>query len=151
MKFTCSTVIDVPIQDVIKLWAEENNYKKWQDGFVSIELQEGIKGTIGAKSLIILQQGSRKMELIETILSNNLPYEKKALYEHLHMDNTQITKFIDLDNFQTKYISEIDYFNFKSFLPKIMAFLFPGIFKKQVQKWLDNFKKFAEKSYINNK
>lgn len=151
MKFSCSTVIDVPIQIVISLWADENNYKEWQDGFVSSELIEGIKGEQNSKVLIKLQQGKQNIELLETIISNNLPIEKKALYEHIHMDNTQTTRFFDLGNNKTKYISEIDYFNFKSFIPKMMAFFFPGMFKKQVQKWLDNFKIFAENSYINNK
>lgn len=30
-------------------------------------------------------------------------------------------------------------------MPKLMAKLFPGMFKKQSQKWMDQFKEFVEK------
>lgn len=30
-------------------------------------------------------------------------------------------------------------------MPKLMAILFPGIFKKQGEKWMRQFKEFAEK------
>lgn len=46
---------------------------------------------------------------------------------------------------KTKYISEIEYTHFKGFMNKMMALHMPGMFKKQTQKWLDQFKAFAEK------
>jgi len=84
------------------------------------------------------------MELIETIISNNLPDEKKALYVHEHMTNTQTTQFQELSPNQTRYISEVEYTKFNGFMPNLMAKLFPGVFKKQSQKWVNQFKAFAE-------
>ena len=60
------------------------------------------------------------------------------------MDNTMTCYFTELGVNKTKYVSEIEYTAFRGFIPKAMATLFPGMFKKQVQKWLDNFKAFAE-------
>jgi len=42
------------------------------------------------------------------------------------------------------YKVEIEYTRFNGIMPKIMAFLMPGVFKKQTQKWLDQFKMFTE-------
>ena len=79
MKYKCEIVINLPITDVVELWSNETYFKHWQDGFQSIEIIEGEAGEIGAKSKILLQQGKRKMVLMETIISNKLPVEKKAL------------------------------------------------------------------------
>lgn len=145
MKYRCSVDINVPIDKAVSLWSDESKFHNWQDGFQSIELLEGQSGAAGAKSRILLKQGKGKMELIETIISNDLPREKKGLYEHIHMTNTQTTSFEKIDENNTRYISEVEYTKFNGFMPRMMAKLFPGMFKKQSQKWMDQFKGFAEK------
>ena len=144
MKYICTVDIDMAIDKVAKLWEDENHFEKWQDGFQSITPLEGQPGSVGARSRILYQQGKRKMELTETIISNNLPQEKKALYEHTQMTNTQTTKFEKISESKTHYISEVEYTKFTGFIPNLMAMLFPGMFKKQSQKWMDQFKAFAE-------
>ncbi len=144
MKYICSVEIDAPIDKVVALWENEENFKEWQDGFESIEHLEGVPHTKNAKSKIVLD-GKVRIELIETILSINLPEEKVALYEHIHMTNTQTTKFEKLSDNKTRYISEVEYTQFNGFMPKMMAKFFPGVFKKQSQKWMDQFKVFVEK------
>jgi len=145
MKFTCTTEINLPISRVVELWRDDGNFKEWQDGFVMIEHLSGEPGSVGAKSRIYLKQGKRKIELLETISSINLPHEKIAIYEHIHMTNIQTTHFKSLSANRTQYISEIEYTKFNGMLPKLMAIFFPGMFKKQSQKWLDQFKEFAER------
>ena len=144
MNYTCFVEINLPLETVVKLWQDENNYKKWQDGFVSIEHLEGTPDTKGAKSRIMLKQGKRKIELIETIISSNLPSEKKALYEHIHMTNFQTTRFEKIGEIRTRYISEVSYTKFNGFMPKMMALIFPKMFKNQNQKWMNQFKEYAE-------
>jgi uncharacterized membrane protein len=143
MKYTCKTTINQPIDKVATLWADENYFKEWQDGFQSIELLNGKANAVGAKSKIILD-GNQYIELIETILINDLPKEKKGLYEHKHMTNTQHTKFLALSDTETEFISEVEYTQFNGLMIKIIAKLFPGKFKAQSQKWMDQFKEFAE-------
>ncbi len=145
MKYICTIEIDLPIERVSTLWADERNFHHWQDGFQSITLLEGEKDAVGAKSKIVLQHGKRRMELLETIITNNLPQERKASYEHIHMTNTQATRFESISDEKTRYISEVEYNQFNGFLPKLMAKLVPGMFKKQSQKWIGQFKAFAEK------
>lgn len=143
MKYICTVEIDAPLEKVVKLWSDERNFKEWQDGFESIELLEGIADTKGAKSKIVLG-GKNHIELIETILSNNLPAEKTARYEHIHMTNTQTSRFEALENNKTLYSSEVEYTQFNGLMIKLMAKLFPSKFKAQSQKWMEQFKRFIE-------
>lgn len=145
MKYTCTIEINLPINKVVQLWEDENNFKAWQDGFKSIEHLSGTPHTKGAQSKIILEDKQR-IELLETIISNNLPEEKIALYEHVHMTNTQTTRFRKIDSNTTQYISEVEYTKFNGLLIKLMAKLFPSKFKAQSQKWMNQFKAFAEKT-----
>lgn len=145
MKYNCQTEINLPVSKVVELWQDEKNFKEWQDGFVKIKHISGEPGTVGAKSKICLEQGKRKMELLETITSIDLPHEKSATYEHRHMTNTLTTRFKSLGDNRTLYIAEVEYTKFNGLMPKLMALLFPGMFKKQNQKWLDQFKAFAER------
>ncbi len=144
MKFTCSVVIDLPIEKVIKLFDDPDNLIEWQDGFVAIEPISGTPGEPGAKSKLVYMIRDQEMEIIETLQVNNLPEEKAGLYEHKHMVNTMTTRFRSLGSNKTKYEAEVEYTKFIGFVPKLMAFLMPGVFKKQVQKWLDQFKSFVE-------
>ena len=150
MKYVCKTIIHLPRREVVKLWADENNFKEWQDGFVKIEHIHGDPGAIGSHSNIVLAQGNRTMELRETVISNNLPDEKSASYDHIHMTNTLTTRFKPLDEHSTEYIAEVEYTQFNGIIPKVMAWLFPGMFKKQNQKWVEQFRTFAESTSQSN-
>lgn len=144
MKYTCTVEINASIDRVVALWQDETNFHNWQDGFKRIEHLEGNPGEEGAKSKIYFEQGKRKIELLETILKSNLPDEKTGLYEHIHMTNTQTSRFEPISEHITRYTSEVEYTKFNGFMPKLMAHLFPRMFKKQSQKWMDQFKTFAE-------
>ena len=143
MKYSCSIEINLPIAITVALWENQDNFKDWQDGFESIELVSGTHSTIGAKSKIVLND-NRRIELLETIISNNLPMEKIALYEHVHMTNTQTTRFAAINENKTRYTSEVEYLKFNGLMIKVMSKLFPSKFKDQSLKWMQQFKAFAE-------
>lgn len=145
----CSIEIDLPIDKVVALWENEKHFKEWQDGFQSIQHVSGTPNTEGAKSKIIFD-GDRRIELLETIIQSNLPQVKSALYEHKHMTNTQTTRFQKIKNNKTLFISEVEYIKFNGFVIKLMAKLFPGKFKAQSQKWMNQFKAFAESTAYDN-
>ncbi|NND64021.1 MAG: SRPBCC family protein [Flavobacteriaceae bacterium] len=144
MKFECSIIVEKPRQEVANYFADPKYLKEYQDTFISKELISGIEGKDGAVSKMLYKQGKGKMELTETIVKNNLPYSFEGHYHHKHMDNTMHCEFVELETNKTKYISSIEYTELRGFMPKAMAYLFPRLFKKQVQKWLDNFKEFVE-------
>ncbi|WP_394751118.1 SRPBCC family protein [Spongiimicrobium salis] len=145
MKYSCTVDIDVGIAKVVSLWTDERYFDQWQDGFQAIENLEGEPGAVGTTSRILFQQGKRKLELLETIVVNALPEQKKAFYEHSHMTNFQTSRFESLSENKTRYVSEVEYTEFRALIPKLMAKLFPGMFRKQSQKWMDQFKAFAER------
>ena len=143
MKYTCTIEIDAPIEQVAELWADENHFAQWQDDFESIELIEGAPGAIGSLSKI-KYNGTPKIVLAETILKNDLPRIKVGQYDHKHMTNTQTTRFEAIDNNRTLFTSEVEYTKFNGFMIKLFAKLFPGKFKQQSQKWMNQFRSFAE-------
>lgn len=143
MKYTCKVEINVPVDKVVALWSNENLFKEWQDGFESIEHLSGTPNSVGAQARIVFNE-NRRIELLETILSSDLPNEKVARYEHVHMTNTQTSRFMAIGEDKTQYSSEVEYTKFNGFMVKLMAKLFPGKFKAQSQKWMDQFKAFAE-------
>jgi len=145
MKFHCSVDINQPIDKVIQLWDQVENLKEWQTGFISYTHLSGEEGKEGAKARFVFKHGSGTMELIETIQVMNLPEEMTALYEHTHTVNTMTNRFTALSDASTRWTADLDYIKLNGFVIKVMAKLFPGMFKKQTQKWLDQFKAFAEK------
>lgn len=145
MKFTCGVDIELSVRKVIEFFDNPANLGKWQKGLVSYEHISGIPGKPGAKSKITIKTGKHIIELMETITVKNLPHEMTGLYEHEHMVNTMTNRFLPLGENRTRYEAEIHYTRFIGFIPKMMALLMPGIFRRQVQQTLDRFKVFAEK------
>ena len=50
VKFTASIEIKQPLEKTIALWQNPENYKHWQEGFISKELLSGTAGEVGAVS-----------------------------------------------------------------------------------------------------
>jgi len=146
MKFECSTDINAPIDKVVALFNDPANFKEWQDSFISYEPLSGTPRTAGAKARVRHVNRKHKIELIETIQVMNLPSEMTALYEHEHMVNNMTNSFTELPGGMTRYTSGVGYVKFFGLMPKLMALLMPGMFKKQNQKWVDQFKIFAGKA-----
>jgi len=144
MKFSCSVTIDLPREKVVAIFDNPNNMKHWQDGFVSFERISGGHGTVGSKSKIVYDQKGREMILTEIINIYNLPDEMTGTYEHEMMDNEMQNLFQIITPTQTRWVANIHYTRIKSFM-KIIAFIYPSLFKNQVQNWMDQFKAFAEK------
>lgn len=144
MKFSSEIEINLPINRVIELFDDPENLKHWQPGLKSFETISGTPGQPGAKSKLLFQMGNREIEMIETITVRNLPQEFSGTYEAAGVFNIVKNYFVLIDQNKTKYISEQE-FQFKGMM-KIMGWLMPGMFKKQSQTFLENFKNFAEKA-----
>ncbi len=145
MKFKGRIDIDQPLERVVSLFENPKYLKEYQDGFLRKELISGTEGKDGTISKMYYKMGKGEMELTETIIANHLPVSFEAHYHHKHMDNTLKSTFTALNDHQTRYETNGEYTAFRGFIPKMMAFFFPKMFEKQAQKWLDNFKAFAEK------
>ena len=140
MKFSCSVKIFKPREEVASYFFNPKYLHHFQDGFISKSLLSGVEGKKDAKSKMLY----KKLTLIETIIYNNLPEEFYALYEHKNMTNTMKVTFNVLDSQSTQYISEIEYTELNGIIIKLIAKFFPSLFKKQVLKWMNQFKEFVE-------
>ncbi len=144
MKFKGYVDINKPISKVTELFADPQYLGKYQDGFVRKELVSGSPGQDGAIAKMYYKYGKRDMELTETITANRLPNSFDASYHHQHMDNTMKCTFKELSENETRYEYEFEYTRINWIMPRLMAILFPGMYRKQGEKWMNNFKEFVE-------
>ncbi len=142
MKYSVSITIDKPVDEVIALFDNVDNMKKWMDGLESYKPISGTAGEVGAKSRMEFKMGKREIKMVETITAKNLPEEFTATYEAKGVFNIVKNSFEPLPGNKTKYSTE-QKFQFKGFM-KLIGLLMPGAFKKQSMKYLKDFKAFAE-------
>lgn len=142
MKYSAEIEINKPIDKVIELFDNPDNLYKWMEGLQSFEHVSGTAGQPGAKSKLKFKMGKRDVEMIETVITRNLPDEFTGSYEVKGVYNIVKNRFQKIDDNKTRYITEQE-FQFKG-LMKCIAFLMPGAFKKQSMKYLTAFKNFAE-------
>ncbi|MEM9548983.1 MAG: SRPBCC family protein [Bacteroidota bacterium] len=139
MKYTCTIEIPLHRKECVKMWMDEAKFPEWQEGFKHRKWLQGEPNNTHSKSEILFVQGKRTLELEERILDNSLPDYILGEYVHKHMTNTQKTTFEMVSPSITLIRSDVEYTAFRGFMPKLLARLFPGMFKNQSQKWLDNF------------
>lgn len=143
MKYTTEVMIDLPRQKVLQLLEDPENMKHWQRGLLSYKMLSGKPGTEGAKMELHYKMGKREILMIETIIKQNLPDEWHATYDTKGVHNLQKNYYHDLDGKKTHWVSETT-FEFSGLFMKLMGKLMPKAFKKQSQKYLEDFKAFAE-------
>ncbi len=144
MKYKGSIDINQSLAIVTALFADSKNLVKYQDGFQKKELIKGTEGQDGAVSKLYYKSDKHEMELTETIIANRLPHTFEAFYHHKHMDNTMKTTFTALSDEQTRYETEVEYTRINWVMPKLIAILFPSMYRKPGERWMKNFKTFAE-------
>lgn len=145
MKYSISIEINKPRTRVIELFDNADNLKEWQPGLVSFEHVSGEPGQVGAKSRLQYKMGKREIEMIETITENNLPERFCGTYEADGVWNSVDNVFVEVDENTTRWDFSTE-FKMSGIMMKIMAFLMPGMFKKQSCEFMENFKKFVESS-----
>ena len=118
------------------------NMQEYMDGIESYKIVEGNIREVGAKAEMTVLMGEKKIIMIEEIITNNLPEEKKVTYTADAVYNIVTNKFIKVSENKTKFINEQE-FEFKGFM-KIIGFFMPSAFKKQSRVYLKDFKEFAE-------
>ncbi len=143
MKYKNEVIINASRDKVIELFDNPDNLPKWQKGFVSMELIEGKAGEVGAKHKMHYKMGKRDIEMIETVTKRNLPNASSGSYEAKNVYNHIDNYFEVIDAGKTKYWSENE-FRLKGSM-KLFGWIMPGAFKKQSQKYMDDFRDFVEK------
>ena len=142
IKYTEEIEINTNIDTVIALFDNPYNMQEYMEGIESYKVVDGNIREVGAKAEMTVLMGEKKIIMIEEIITNNLPEQKKVTYTADAVYNIVTNKFIKVSENKTKFINEQE-FEFKGFM-KIIGFFMPSAFKKQSRVYLKDFKKFAE-------
>jgi hypothetical protein len=142
MKYTMSIDIDLPRGRVIELLDNEENMFKWQHCLLSAEQISGEPGQEGSKTKLVQKMGKREVEMVETITRREFPDLLAATYEAKGYWNEVINHFLELDGGRTQWRMDTE---FKcTGMMRVMFTIMPFMFKKESQKYLQQFKAFAE-------
>ena len=142
MKYSIEVLIDLPREEVIKKFKDPDNIVCWQRGFISMKTLQGNLGEEGSKNELKLKIENREIEMIETIIKNNLPQEFHASYTAKGLYNLQENFFDETPAHKTRWITHNE-FKFSGFM-KLIGLFMPGAFRKQTQQTMEDFKAFAE-------
>ena len=147
IKYTEEIEINSNIDSLIVLFDNPYNMQEYMQGIESYKLISGELREVGAKAEIIVNYieedvVKRKIVMIEEIITNNLPDEKKVTYTADAVYNIVTNKLIKVSDNKTKFINEQE-FEFKGYM-KVMGFFMPSAFKQQSRIYLENFKNFVE-------
>ena len=143
IKYTEEIEINSNIDTLIELVDNPYNMKEYMDGIESYTVLSGNIREVGTKAEIIALMGESKIIMIEEIITNNLPEEKKVTYTADGGYNIVTNRLVKISDNKTRFINEQE-FEFKGYM-KVMGFFMPSAFKKQSRVYLQNFKEFAEK------
>jgi len=148
MKYSVIVEINAPLEDVLKLFDDPDNWPLWRDGFVSAETLCGIPGTEGSQTKLVNRLGGRDTEMTETVERKNLPDEMTCIYEApgfwLGAWNRVTNRFRQINPDKSEWQLESE-FRCKGLL-KMMSTLMPNMFREATLKEMNNFKAFAEKN-----
>jgi len=149
MKYQQEITINKPRNEVVEKFSDPDNMEHWQRGFIFMKPINGELGAEGSQNLLKYDMGKREVEMTETILKNNLPYEFSATYDAKGVYNSQVNKFNETPENHTIWITDSE-FKFSGFM-KFIGWFMPGAFKKQSYKFMQDFKAFVEdgKSVLN--
>ena len=142
MKYQQQITINKPRKEVVARYSNPDNMKHWQQGFIFMKPINGKPGEEGSQNLLKYDMGKRQIEMTETIIKNNLPDEFSATYEAKGVYNYQVNRFSPTMETSTLWITDNE-FKFTGFM-KLFGWFMPGAFKKQSQKYMEDFKAFVE-------
>ena len=143
MKYTNKITVELPLDAFTEKMDNPENLKHWMKGLESYKQLEGKPGEVGAKMQFNFNHKNRKMEMVETITHRKMPHEFHATYETKGMVNTLENYFEETKDGHTIWTSHSEFIP-GNFMMKLMTALMKGSFKKQSQKFMNNFKNFAE-------
>ena len=147
LKYSEEIEIHSNIDSVIVLFDNPDNMKEYMNGIQSYTVLSGNIREVGTKAELVVafieeDVVKREIIMIEEIITNNLPEEKKVTYTANGMYNIVTNRFIKISENKTKFINEQE-FEFKGYM-KVMGFFMPSVFKQQSRIYLKDFKEFAE-------
>jgi len=144
MKFSYSVDINRPKEFVVSKFIDPNSAKHWQDGYLGQKTISGLPFENGTETELKYKVGMNELLLYETVLSNKLPDSFMAEYSCEPTQNTMLSSFEQINNTTTRFTATVEYSRFSGIVLTLIKTIYPSMFKKQVQKWLNQFKHHVE-------
>ena len=142
MRYTEEIEIDLPRDEVVRLFTDPGTMFAWQPGLQSMELLSGEEGEVGARTKLVFLTGRRRMEMIETIMHNALPESLHAVYDTKGVHNVCENFLHEVSPTRTRWVTP-NVFEFSGAM-RLVGLLFGSSFKKETRESLRRFKAFAE-------
>lgn len=145
MKYQCTIDIHLPRERVIALFDDPANLKRWQPTLRNFERLDGVPGTVGARSKLTYKnkEGGREMVMTETVTVRELPERFAGTYTMDGVWNLVDNRFTAVNADLTRWDAEVE-FKFTNPFLSFLGWVIPGMFKNQTQKFMKQFKDFAE-------
>lgn len=153
MRYANSIEITLPRQKVVQLLADPALIPMWLRGVVLHEPLRGAHGQVGSVSRVVMQSGRRTMEGTETITRrepadlHGIPADvvvhfareivAEGMWNSVHDRLTEATP-------ETTLWESDSEMRFDSLPMRLMARIIPGVFRRQSQRHMEDFKAFAE-------
>ena len=151
IKYSEEIVINSNIDKVVDVFDNPHNMKQYMYGFESYTVIKGNINEVGTISEININfndndndndKKESKIIMIEEVLNNNLPIEKKLQYTSNGILNIVTNKFEKISDNKTRFINEQEFvFNTYS---KLLFYFSKSSLKYQTKLYLNNFKDFVE-------
>jgi hypothetical protein len=153
MRYTVSTEIARPREEVAQLLADPAQLPKWLRGLVLHEPVSGTHGQLGTTSRVVLRMGQREMECTETVTRrepaslHGIPADSVVHFEREivaeGMWSAARERLTESGPGTTHWESENEY-RFDAVAMRLAGPLLRGAFRRQSRRHMRDFKAFAE-------
>ena len=141
--YTTTVTIDRPLDQVLALYDSIDHLKGWQPTLQSVRPIEGEPGAVGSQVELTYQMGKGEMQMIETVVHNDLPERQVLQFETKGVTNITTSRFEPIGDQQTRWEMTSE-FRFRGLVWKIMSRLMKSAFPKQTLTAMTAFKEYAE-------
>ena len=141
--------IDQPIEKLMELFLDQDNFKHWQKGLIGFENLTSEIGQKGSKRKLKIKTLVGIVSMTEEITEVHLPHHWKATYRTKGVVNYQSNRFRESEintnkGTQKQTIWEAtSIFKFTGMM-RLVAAAKPELFERQTLQFMDDFKSFAE-------
>ena len=149
MKNEYQITINRPLNNLMELFLNQDNFKHWQKGLIGFENLTPEIGKKGSKRKLKIKTLVGVVSMTEEITEVELPHHWKATYRTKGVVNYQDNRFreseIKTDSGLKKQTvwEATSIFRFTGMM-RFVAAAKPELFEKQTYQFMEDFKKFAE-------
>lgn len=149
MKNKYQISIDQPIDHVMSLFLNQDNFKHWQAGLIDFTNLTDSIGEKGSKRSLKIKTLVGTVSMTEEILERDLPHHWKATYRTKGVLNIQSNRFRESEktthngNIKQTIWDATSEFKFTGMM-RLVAKTRPDLFEKQTYQFMEDFKRFAE-------